>query len=80
MCAANSSCGRDVHIDVNCVFEGRVVLGDGVRVGANCVLRDVEVAAGTRIEPFSLLEQAEIGAGLPHRPLRQNPSRYPLGG
>jgi len=56
------SCGRDVQIDVNCVFEGRVVLGNGVRVGANCVLREVEVAAGTRIEPFSLLEQAEIGA------------------
>ena len=56
-------CGRDVQIDVNCVFEGRVVLGDGVSVGANCVLRDVDVAAGTRIEPFSLLEQAEIGAG-----------------
>jgi bifunctional UDP-N-acetylglucosamine pyrophosphorylase/glucosamine-1-phosphate N-acetyltransferase len=37
-------------------------LGNGVRVGANCVLREVEVAAGTRIEPFSLLEQAEIGA------------------
>lgn len=57
------SCGRDVQIDVNCVFEGRVVLGNNVRVGANCVLRNVEVAAGTHIEPFSLLEQAEIGAG-----------------
>jgi len=56
------SCGRDVQIDVNCVFEGRVVLGNGVRVGANCVLREVEVASGTRIEPFSLLEQAAIGA------------------
>lgn len=56
------SCGRDVQIDVNCVFEGRVVLGNGVRVGANCVLREIEVAAGTRIEPFSLLEQAVIGA------------------
>jgi len=56
------NCGRDVQIDVNCVFEGRVLLGDKVRVGANCVLRDVEVAAGTRIEPFSLLEQAKIGA------------------
>lgn len=56
------SCGRDVLIDVNCVFEGHVELGDGVRVGANCVLREVKLAAGTRIEPFSLLEQAEIGA------------------
>jgi bifunctional UDP-N-acetylglucosamine pyrophosphorylase/glucosamine-1-phosphate N-acetyltransferase len=56
------ACGRDVAIDVNCVFEGDVVLGDGVSVGANCVLRDVKVAAGTRIEPFCHLDQADIGA------------------
>ena len=55
-------CGKDVVIDVNCVFEGHVVLGDGVSVGANCVLRDMIVAAGTRIEAFSHLEQAEVGA------------------
>jgi len=55
------ACGRDVAIDVNCVFEGEVVLGDGVSVGANCVLRNVKVAAGTRIEPFCHLEQADIG-------------------
>lgn len=56
------TCGRDVQIDVNCVFEGRVVLGDGVKVGANCVFRDVELASGARIEPFSLLEECVIGA------------------
>lgn len=55
-------CGRDVQIDINCIFEGSVRLGDNVRVGANCILRDVEVAAGTCIEAFSLLEQASIGA------------------
>ncbi len=56
------ACGRDVAIDVNCVFEGEVVLGAGVSVGANCVLRDVKVDAGTRIEPFCHLDQADIGA------------------
>jgi len=56
------ACGRDVAIDVNCVFEGEVVLGAGVSVGANCVLRDVKVAAGSRIEPFCHLDQADIGA------------------
>ena len=56
------ACGRDVTIDVNCVFEGEVVLGEGVSVGAHCVLRNVNVAAGTRIEPFCHLEQADIGA------------------
>lgn len=54
-------CGRDVSIDVNCVFEGRVVLGDNVTVAANCVLRDVCVGEGTRIAPFSLIEEARIG-------------------
>ncbi len=56
------ACGRDVAVDVNCVFEGEVKLGDGVAVGANCVLKDVTVGAGTRIEPFCHLEDADIGA------------------
>ena len=55
-------CGRDVSIDVNCVFEGRVTLGDGVRVGANCVLREVAVGAHSEVFPFSHLENSEIGA------------------
>jgi bifunctional UDP-N-acetylglucosamine pyrophosphorylase/glucosamine-1-phosphate N-acetyltransferase len=55
------ACGEDVRIDVNCVFEGRVVLGDGVEVGANCVLRNVVIGASARIEPFSHIEDAEIG-------------------
>ena len=56
------ACGSEVFIDVNCVFEGRVTLGDGVRIGPNCVLRNVSVAAGTEVHAFSLLEQAEVGA------------------
>jgi bifunctional UDP-N-acetylglucosamine pyrophosphorylase/glucosamine-1-phosphate N-acetyltransferase len=55
-------CARDVAIDVNCVFEGEVVLGEGVSVGANCVLRDVKLGAGTRIEPFCHIDAADIGA------------------
>nr|MCU0842006.1 bifunctional UDP-N-acetylglucosamine diphosphorylase/glucosamine-1-phosphate N-acetyltransferase GlmU [Thiobacillaceae bacterium] len=55
-------CGRDVLIDINCVFEGRVKLGDNVKVGANCVLRDVDVAAGVEILPFCHMEGARIGA------------------
>ena len=54
-------CGRDVAIDVNCVFEGDVKLGDRVQVGANCVLRNVSVAAGTKIDAFTLIDDAEIG-------------------
>jgi len=56
------TCGRDVSIDVNCIFEGRVSLADGVTIGANCILREVTVGAGTEIKPFSLVEEAAIGA------------------
>src|SRR5574341_1329527 len=55
-------CGRDVTIDVNCVFEGAVELGDGVRIGANCVLRDISIGAGSEVLPFSHLEQSTVGA------------------
>jgi bifunctional UDP-N-acetylglucosamine pyrophosphorylase / glucosamine-1-phosphate N-acetyltransferase len=55
-------CGRDVHIDVNCVFEGEIHLADGASIGANCVLKDVTIGTGTRIEPFSHLDGAQIGA------------------
>ncbi len=54
-------CGKDVLIDVNCVFEGHVVLGYGVRVGANCVLRDTQIKAGVEIRPFCHFEGAMIG-------------------
>ena len=55
------ACGRDVAIDVNCVFEGSVKLGDRVRVGPNCVLRNVTVDADSEIHAFSLLEDAAVG-------------------
>ena len=48
-------CGRDVFIDVNCVFEGRVELQDGVRINANCVIQDAVVGAGSIIGPFARL-------------------------
>lgn len=56
-------CGRDVSIDVNAVFEGQVELGDDVRIGPNCVLRDCRIGAGTRIDAFSHLDGAAVGAG-----------------
>jgi bifunctional UDP-N-acetylglucosamine pyrophosphorylase/glucosamine-1-phosphate N-acetyltransferase len=56
-------CGRDVTIDVGCVFEGRVELGDGVTVGPHNVLIDASIAAGVQIKPFCHIEQAVVGAG-----------------
>ncbi|MGO4304602.1 MULTISPECIES: bifunctional UDP-N-acetylglucosamine diphosphorylase/glucosamine-1-phosphate N-acetyltransferase GlmU [unclassified Cupriavidus] len=55
------TCGRDVTIDVGCVFEGRVHLEDGVHIGANCVIRNATVGAGTRMQPFCHIEEAKIG-------------------
>ncbi|WP_171096692.1 bifunctional UDP-N-acetylglucosamine diphosphorylase/glucosamine-1-phosphate N-acetyltransferase GlmU [Usitatibacter rugosus] len=56
------TCGRDVSIDVNCIFEGRVVLGDGVKIGAHCIVRESEIGAGTQLLPFTMVDQAKIGA------------------
>lgn len=55
-------CGRDVRIDVNCVFEGAVRLGAGVEIGANCVIRNATIGAGSRIAPFTMIDEAQIGA------------------
>ena len=49
-------CGKDVFIDVNCVFHGKVVLGDGCVIGPNCVLTNVTLGTGTEIHPNSVLE------------------------
>ena len=54
-------CGQDVQIDVGCIFEGHVVLEDGVKVGAYCVIKDSEIARNTTILPFCHIEQAKVG-------------------
>ncbi|MYE99699.1 MAG: UDP-N-acetylglucosamine diphosphorylase/glucosamine-1-phosphate N-acetyltransferase [Gammaproteobacteria bacterium] len=54
--------GQDVEIDVNVVFEGEVSLGDGVKIGPNCVIRDAGIAAGTHVLSGTTVEGAVIGA------------------
>ena len=54
-------CGRDVTIDVGCVFEGNVTLGDGVTIGAHSVLVNTTVAAGVQVKPFCHFEDAVVG-------------------
>jgi bifunctional UDP-N-acetylglucosamine pyrophosphorylase/glucosamine-1-phosphate N-acetyltransferase len=54
-------CGQDVEIDVNNVFEGRVVLGDGVRIGANCVIANAQIGAGAVIHPFTHIDGEAAG-------------------
>lgn len=55
-------CGRDVSIDVGCVFEGQVTLEDGVQIAANCVIKDAQIGAGSQIKAFCHIEDAVVGA------------------
>lgn len=54
--------GMDVSLDAGVIIEGCVVLGDNVRVGAGCILKDCEIGAGTEIKPYSLIDNAVVGA------------------
>jgi bifunctional UDP-N-acetylglucosamine pyrophosphorylase / glucosamine-1-phosphate N-acetyltransferase len=54
-------CAQDVDIDVNCIFEGRVDLGEGVRIGANCVIANAKIAAGAVIHPFTHIDGEKLG-------------------
>ena len=54
-------CGPDVEIDVGCVFEGRVELGAGVRIGAHCVVANARIAAGAVIHPFTHIDGEALG-------------------
>jgi len=54
-------CGTDVEIDVNCVFEGQVVLGDGVRIGPNCVIANARIEAGATLQAFTHVQGDKAG-------------------
>ncbi len=54
-------CGADVSIDVNCVFEGEVSIGEGASIGAHCVIRNARIGAGAQIHPFTHIDGAIVG-------------------
>ncbi|MFM2209732.1 MAG: UDP-N-acetylglucosamine diphosphorylase/glucosamine-phosphate N-acetyltransferase [Pseudomonadota bacterium] len=54
-------CAQDVEIDVNCIFEGCVTLGEGVRIGANCVIANARIEAGAVIHPFTHIDGEKLG-------------------
>ncbi len=56
------STGKDVHIDINCILEGNVDLADGVTIGANCILKNCSIGAGSEILSMSIIEDSIIGA------------------
>lgn len=55
------TCGRDVSIDIGCVFEGDVQLADGVRIDAYCVINNSRIGTQTHVRPYSHFEQAIVG-------------------
>jgi bifunctional UDP-N-acetylglucosamine pyrophosphorylase/glucosamine-1-phosphate N-acetyltransferase len=57
-------CASDVHIDVNCVFEGVVELGAGVKIGANCVIANCTIHAGAVIHPFTHIDGEKLGVSV----------------
>ena len=54
--------GQDVRIDVNVIIEGDCHFGDGVQIGAGCVLKNATIGAGTVILPYSILDDVTVGA------------------
>ncbi|MDD5298924.1 MAG: bifunctional UDP-N-acetylglucosamine diphosphorylase/glucosamine-1-phosphate N-acetyltransferase GlmU [Gallionella sp.] len=73
------SCGQDVEIDVGCIFEGEVSLGNNVQVGAYSIIRNAAIAAGTIIAPYSSIDSSEVGANCrigPYARLRPGSKLY----
>ena len=57
-------CAQDVEIDVNCIFEGKVSLGEGVKIGANCVIANCSIEAGAVIHPFTHIDGEQLGVSI----------------
>ena len=57
----NLTAGKDVRIDINVIIEGNCELGDGVEIGAGCILKNTKIAAGTKVQPYSVFDQAVVG-------------------
>jgi bifunctional UDP-N-acetylglucosamine pyrophosphorylase / glucosamine-1-phosphate N-acetyltransferase len=57
-------CAQDVEIDVNCIFEGQVSLGEGVKIGANCVIANCTIGAGAVIHPFTHIDGEKLGVSV----------------
>lgn len=56
------NCGRDVSIDIGCIFEGEVSIEDGAVIGAHCVIKNARIGRDANIKPFCHIEDAVVGA------------------
>jgi len=68
-------CGSNVEIDINVIFEGKVFLGDNVKIGANCIISNSCIGNDTEVRPFSLIEGTNIGTNTfigPYGRIREN--------
>lgn len=57
---AGLNVGNDVVIDINVILEGEITLGDGVEIGPNCIIKNSTLAAGTKVEAFSHIEESQV--------------------
>ncbi len=53
--------GRDVSIDIGCIFEGTVDIGDNVSIGAYCIIKNARLGNGTTVAPYSHIDDAQVG-------------------
>ena len=58
------SVGNDVRIDINVIIEGNCSFGDGVEIGAGCVIKNTQIAAGTKVQAYSVFEDAVVGSNV----------------
>lgn len=57
----NLTVGQDVCIDINVIMEGDCELGDNVEIGAGCIIKNTKIAAGTKVQPYSIFDSAVVG-------------------
>lgn len=53
--------GQDVRIDINVIIEGDCEFGDNVEIGAGCIIKNTKIAAGTKVQPYSIFDNALVG-------------------
>ena len=53
--------GQDVRIDINVIIEGDCEFGDNVEIGAGCIIKNTKIAAGTKVQPYSIFDSAIVG-------------------
>jgi len=53
--------GKDVIIDINCIFEGNVSLADNVHIGAGCIIRNTVIESNTEVLPMTMIDGSSVG-------------------